>query len=318
MRADRLVSILLLLQTYGRMTASELAQRLEVSERTIHRDMEALGAAGVPVTAERGTGGGWRLMDDYRTNLTGLREEEIAALFLAAPGRILDDLGLRRASEGALIKLLASLPGVNRRTAEYFRERIHIDTAGWHPNGESADALPALQEAVLQDRKAKILYEKGGGTTAERIVDPLGLVIKGSVWYLIAAVDGEDVRTYRLSRIVACELLPDTFVRPADFRLASYWDASTERFVSNLPRFEATLLVDAECAYHVGLWKYAKVLHRGEPGEDGRIPYRIRFQTEEEACRYALGLGANAELTEPAELRERIAELAAQAAERYR
>jgi predicted DNA-binding transcriptional regulator YafY len=323
MRADRLVSILLLLQTYGKLTAGELAKRLEVSERTIHRDMEALGAAGIPVVAERGTGGGWRLMDEYRTNLTGLREEEIAALFLATPERALSDLGLRQASEGALIKLLASLSGAGRRTAEYFRERIHIDTEGWHPTNDRADALPVLQEALLEERKVKLWYDKGSGRgnesrePAERTVDPLGLVLKGNVWYAVAGVDG-DIRTYRVSRIVRCEPTGEPAARPAGFRLAEYWDHSKERFVANLPRFEAKLLVRPAVEPVVRYWPFAKTLHRGEPDRDGRIPYEVRFQTEEEAWRCALALGSDGELTEPAELREQIAAMAKMTVAQYR
>src|SRR5712692_1757631 len=132
MRADRLLSIVLLLQIHRRMTAHALAQRLEVSDRTIYRDMDALSAAGIPVYAERGTGGGCALLEAYRTNLTGLNEAEIQALFLTGPSRLLADLGLRSASEAALIKLLAALPSMSRRQAEYARQRIHVDVASWH------------------------------------------------------------------------------------------------------------------------------------------------------------------------------------------
>src|SRR5579859_2430938 len=131
MRADRLLSIMLLLQVHRRLTASDLARRLEVSERTIHRDMEALGTSGIPVTAERGTGGGWRLLEPYQTTLTGLNEAEIQALFLAKPAHLLADLGLARAGEAAYIKLLAALPALGRHDAQDVRQRIHIDPTGW-------------------------------------------------------------------------------------------------------------------------------------------------------------------------------------------
>src|SRR5258708_39010288 len=150
MRADRLVSILLLLQVNRRTTARELAKRLEVSERTIHRDMDALGSAGVPVTAERGSGGGWGLMEAYKTNLTGLNHAEIQALFLTKPPQLLSDLGLHQASEGALIKLLAALPAMSRRDAEYARQRIHIDTAGWGNTPVGAASRPGLQAGIWQ------------------------------------------------------------------------------------------------------------------------------------------------------------------------
>src|SRR3954452_14821897 len=206
MRADRLLSILLLMQTHRRLTAGALAERLEVSTRTIHRDMEALSMAGVPVYAERGAGGGWVLPDSFRTDVTGLTEAEIQALFVSMPARLLADLGLRQASEGALVKLLAALPAVARHDAEQARRRIHIDGAGWHQSAETVPALGAVQEAVWLDRKIGLSYQRGDGTTIGRVVDPLGLVAKGRLWYLVAAVDGAP-RTYRVSRVLAAEIL---------------------------------------------------------------------------------------------------------------
>jgi predicted DNA-binding transcriptional regulator YafY len=256
-------------------------------------------------------------MDDPRTDLPGLHEAEIASLFLAAPDKALGDLGWRRASEGAIIKLLAALPGVGRRTAEFVRERIYLDSNGWKESEEKVDALPALLEAILQENKVLIAYEKGGDAPAERLVAPLGLVMKGTVWYLIGSVDDGEPRTYRISRIVRCEPTEERAVRPANFRLSDYWEASTERFVARLPRFEATLRVDPEYEYFVRMWKYATVLERKSEDAEGWIECRVRFQTEEEACRLALALGAHGELTEPPGLRGRVARMAAETAEWY-
>src|SRR5712691_4174354 len=206
MRADRLLSVLLLLQVHRRLTARELAKRLEVSERTIHRDMDALSAAGFPVFAERGIGGGWMLVEGYRTNLTGLNKDEIQALFLTKPLRVLADLGLEKASNAALIKLSAALPSAHRDGAEHARQRIHVDVTGWNRSNESIEFLPALQEAIWQERKLKFSYQRGGGCDAvERLADPLGLVAKGSVWYLVAGVEGE-IRSYRVSRVSGAAL----------------------------------------------------------------------------------------------------------------
>ncbi len=216
MRADRLLSILLLLQVHQRITARDLAQRLEVSERTIHRDMDILSGAGIPVTAERGAGGGWALLDDYRTDLTGLNAAEIQTLFLATPTRLLADLGLRQAADAALIKLLAALPSVARQGAEYARQRIHVDAAGWQQSRDDVPILPLLQEAIWQERRVALGYRRGDGTTVERVVDPLGLVAKGSLWYLIAAADGE-TRTYRVSR-VGSAVITDERCAPGRFR----------------------------------------------------------------------------------------------------
>src|SRR5262247_3384222 len=161
MRADRLLSIMLMLQAHRRITARALADRLEVSERTIHRDMESLSAAGVPVVAERGLGGGWSLLGEYRTNLTGLNEAEIQALFLARSPQLLDDLGLGKAAEAAFIKLFATVPPAMRRDAESASRRIYVDGAGWNQGEESAPLLRLLQEAVLRDRAVRFRYQRG-------------------------------------------------------------------------------------------------------------------------------------------------------------
>jgi predicted DNA-binding transcriptional regulator YafY len=222
-RADRLLSILLLLQVNRRMTAGELALRLEVSERTIHRDMEALSMAGVPVFAERGLGGGWALAEAYRTNLTGLNTAEVQSLFVSTP----PDLGLQKAAEGALIKLLSAVPTMSRRDAEYASQRIHVDITGWKQNAEDISALPALQQAVWQESKVRVSYGESDGPPVDRIVNPLGLVAKGSVWYFVGSVDGE-LRTFRVSRIRGVELLDQRAARPAGFDLAAYWEKSTD------------------------------------------------------------------------------------------
>src|SRR5260221_12970892 len=184
MRADRLLSILLILQAHGRMTARELAQRLEVAERTIHRDMEALSTAGIPVTAERGIGGGWNLLENYRTNLTGLTEAEIQALFLIGPAHVLADLGLHKASEAALIKLFAALPAINRRNAEYIRQRIHVDVAAWHTTEEAVPYLSTLQKAHWQGRNLHLAYRRSDATFS-RLFDPLELFAKRRSWALV-------------------------------------------------------------------------------------------------------------------------------------
>src|ERR687894_241918 len=162
MRADRLFSIVLLLQSHRQLTARSLARRLEVSERTIHRDMDALSGAGIPVVAERGTGGGWSLLGEYRTNLTGLNEDEIQSLFVSKPSsRLLADLNLEKAAEGAFLKLLAALPSVYRRGAEQARQRIYVDVKGWNRAEETVPLLHVLQDAIWHERKLRIAYGQG-------------------------------------------------------------------------------------------------------------------------------------------------------------
>jgi predicted DNA-binding transcriptional regulator YafY len=309
MRADRLLSVLLLLQVHRRLTARELAQRLEVSERTIHRDMDALSAAGFPVFAERGSGGGWMLVEGYRTNLTGLNKDEIQALFLTKPLRLLADLGLEKASDAALLKLSAALPSSHRDSAEQARQRIHIDLSGWNRSSESIEFLPAVQEAIWQERKVRITYQRGGGCDpVQRLVDPLGLVAKGSVWYLVAAVEG-DLRSYRVSSISGIEQTGDPCVRPKNFDLASFWEQSTARFKASLPQYQTTVRVSPE-AYPFMRFagRFARILQTDTSNADGWIRVKLRFDVEEMAIGYALSFGAKLEVLEPETLRNKVIE----------
>jgi predicted DNA-binding transcriptional regulator YafY len=310
MRADRLLSIMLNLQVHRRLTARQLAQKMEVSERTIHRDMEALSVAGVPVTAERGAGGGWMLMEGYRTNLTGLNEAETQTLFLLKPSQLLNDLGLNKASEAALIKLLAALPSLSRRNAEYARQRIHVDVTGWSRAEESVPHLHTLQEAIWRERKLSFTYGQSDECLAERLVDPLGLVAKGSVWYLVADAAGE-IRSYRVSRIQRATILDEPSARPPDFDLAAYWEQSSRKFKATLPRYQATVRVHPSIFPRLRYaGRFAHVEHVGEPDDDGWIRVRLRFDVEEMACEYALSFGAQLEVVEPPALREKVVRMA--------
>jgi predicted DNA-binding transcriptional regulator YafY len=292
------------------MTARALAQRLEVSGRTIRRDMEALSAAGVPVYAQRGAGGGWVLTDGFRTDVTGLTESEIQALFVSTPPRLLADLGLEKASDAALVKLLAALPSVARRDAEQVRQRIHVDGAGWYQSAEAVPHLATLQEAVWIDRKVRLRYRRGDGTSVDRVVEPLGLVAKGRLWYLVAGVDG-DPRTYRVSRVEAAEIRDEPATRPPDFDLATFWARSAAELVGSLPRYPITVRVAPEAVRR--LWipgAYARVEQVGEPEPDGWHTVRLLLQTESEACSYVLGFGPLMEVVEPVPLRERVVRVA--------
>jgi predicted DNA-binding transcriptional regulator YafY len=310
MRADRLLSILLLLQVHRRVTARELAARLEVSPRTIHRDMEALGMAGVPVVAERGSHGGWSLVEEYRTNLTGLNKDEAQALFLIQPSRMLADLGFDKASDAALIKLLAALPAAHRIDAEYARQRIHIDPSGWHRADEAVAALPVIQQAIWQGRRLRFIYKGGPCADAERVVDPLGLVAKGSAWYLVAAVEGTP-RSYRVSRVAEATLSDEPCARPKGFDLAAFWAASTASFRASLPRYQATLRVAPEVLPRLSYaGRFARIEQTGEPDGDGWAEVRLRFDVEEMAIEYALSFGARVEVIAPPGLRDKVIEMA--------
>ena len=219
MKADRLLSTLLLLQAHGRLTGRELARRLEVSGRTVHRDMEALSAAGVPVFALRGARGGWQLDDDWRTRVPGLDEAELRAMLMAQP-RIIGESRLAAAAERAFAKLMAALPVPLRERAASIRQRLHVDTTGWRATTEDLAMLPIVQDAVSRDRKLAIRYVGADRERVERTVDPLGLVAKGNAWYLVAH-SSHGFRTYRVSRIEEATLVDAPSERPADFDLAA-------------------------------------------------------------------------------------------------
>jgi predicted DNA-binding transcriptional regulator YafY len=304
MRADRLLSILLLLQSKGRMTAQSLAKRLEVSERTILRDMDALSGAGVPVLAERGAHGGWRLMDGYQTKLTGLTSPEIQTLFLGRPPKVLADLGLKDAAEAAWIKLQAALPIEVRAQAESVRQRILVDPRGWRDVGDSILPLPIVLDTLWRQRRLKFVYEKLPEPGYERVVDPLGLVARGSAWYLVAAKQS-DLRTYRVSRIRDAVALDEPSNRPPDFDLAAYWEKSSTAFRDQLPRYNATYLVDPSIMDRIRWYRGSRL--QEEPTDGERIRVHLRFEAEHEAVMFALSFGARAELVEPAHLRAQIA-----------
>ncbi|GIW06672.1 MAG: transcriptional regulator [Dehalococcoidia bacterium] len=305
MRADRLLAIVLLIQRHGRLSARALADRLEVSPRTILRDMDALSAAGVPVYAERGAAGGWSLAGSYRLEPPLLSDEEIQSLLLSGPARPLRDLGLAGASGTAVVKLLAALPEMSRRAAEQARERILIDTASWRRSAEPAPALPAIHEALWRDRRIELVYRRDHDTVT-RVVDPLGLVMKGDRWYLVAATDGEP-RTYRVSRVARATALPEPVTRPPRFDLAVYWERSTDEFIANLPRFPLVARVAPSAVHRLSFpGSYARVESLGEPDHDGWRTVHLVLETEDEAVAYALGFGAALRVIEPETVRERV------------
>lgn len=310
MKADRLLSMLLLLQAHGRLTGRQLATRLEVSERTVHRDMEALCAAGVPVYALRGARGGWQLEENWRTQVPGLDESELRALLMAQP-RALGDARLAHAAERALGKLMASLPATMREQAASIRQRLFVDSAGWRGTSENLSMLPVVQDAVSRDRRLAITYWRRGGECVERTIDPLGLVAKGSTWYLVAqTTDG--YRTYRVSRIEQATLLELPSERPADFDLAAYWTESAARFEEALPRYRTRLRIEPGTARWLKMWRVGWTQETEDPPPaDGWITLRMVFDTEDEACFVVLGLGRRVDVLEPDALRTRVATEAA-------
>jgi predicted DNA-binding transcriptional regulator YafY len=313
MRADRLLSILLLLQVHGRLTTRELAQRLGVSGRTIHRDMGALSVAGVPVVSDRGVTGGWSLLEEYQTRLTGLNLAEIQALALTRPPQVLADLGLEQASDAAFIKLLAALPLLGRRNAEDMRQRIYVDMTGWKSFSDEAPFLSTVQDALWADRRLKICYQRNDGQSVERTVDPLGLVAKLNIWYLVAAVDGEP-RTYRISRLQQVENIDEPCQRPAKFNLAAFWQQSTSDFKASLPRYQVSLRVAPGFLERLRFpARYARIENITEPDPPDPTGWKLAslcFESESDAAAGVLSFGAQVEVLDPPELRNRVIELA--------
>jgi predicted DNA-binding transcriptional regulator YafY len=315
MRASRLLSLLLLLQSRGRMTAQELADELEVSVRTVYRDVEALGASGVPVYADRGPAGGYRLVDGYRTRLTGLTTEEADSLFLAGMPGPAAELGLGAVVAAAQLKVLAALPPELRSRASRIGERFHLDAPGWFRGNEGTPHVAAIAEAVWQQRRLRIRYVRWAQVEVERIVEPLGLVLKAGNWYLVARTD--DLRTYRVSRVLELTALDESFDRPEGFDLAEYWAGWSERFEQRMYPMRVTVRLTPNglrsAQVLLGLVA-ARELKDVEP-EGEWTTVRVPVESLEHALVDLLRLGPEVDVVEPPELRDRvIARIAAMAA----
>jgi predicted DNA-binding transcriptional regulator YafY len=316
-----LVNVLLLLQTRSRMTAAELGEELEVSVRTIYRDVEALSEAGVPIYAERGPHGGVRLVDGYRTRLTGLTAEEAEAVFLSGLPGPAAELGLGTVVAAARLKVMAALPPELRARASRIAERFHLDAPGWFQMSEELPHLEMLASAVWQSNRVKILYRRGErGGVVEREVDPLGLVLKGGVWYLVARAD-VNIRTYRVSRILEVAVHAERFERPEGFDLADHWDRSTSAYEQGADHVELTVRMAAErmdtFAGLAGSRAMNAATRIPDPDFPGQVRLTVTFTWVDEAVGLALRLGSHVEVLEPEWLRRSIFESASAIVARY-
>ncbi|MFC9895967.1 helix-turn-helix transcriptional regulator [Nocardia sp. NPDC127579] len=321
MRASRLVQLLLLLQTRGRVTAPELAGALEVSIRTVYRDVEALSEAGVPVYSEPGRSGGIRLVDGYRTRLTGLTSEEADAVLLAGLPGAAADLGLGTVLATAQLKVLAALPPELRGRATRVAERVHIDVPGWFHRPDETPTLATLADALWHDRRLLVRYGRKD-RVVERRLDPLGLVLKAGTWYLVAQQDAA-VRSYRVSRILEAAALDEFFTRPDDFDLAAHWARAQEEFALSMLRVRARCRIRADQVRLLRLsFEPAAVTAAAasmtEPDADGWVELDLASESYEVLLHSILPLGAAAEVLEPPELRARLAEISAAMAANYR
>jgi predicted DNA-binding transcriptional regulator YafY len=292
-RASRLVSFLLVLQTRGQLTAAELAERLEVSERTVQRDAQALAEAGVPIASVRGPAGGYRLDRGYRTKLTGLDTGEAEALFVGPAA----ELGLGRELAAARLKVLASLPSEVQERASRAAQLFHVDMRGWFREEDRVPTLPVIAGALWRGRRLDIRYREGSAVVARRL-DPLGLVLKAGVWYLFARRRGVE-RVYRVSRIASARERAEPCERPPNFDLATAWAESSTAFERTRPYVEVTVRVPRR---EVRYLRGARVL------EDGERPTVVaQFDGLERAFHDLLSYGTYAEVLDPPELRERLA-----------
>ena len=314
MHASRLVAILLLLQTRGQLTARELADELEVSLRTIYRDLEGLAAAGIPVYADRGPTGGYRLVEGYRTRLTGLNADEAEALFLSGLGGATAQLGLGTVLAAAQLKVLAAMPPELRGRASRVRERFLLVAPGWFKEDEELPALATIAQAVWEGHRIQMRYDRRP-EPVERTVEPFGLVLKAGIWYLVARREGS-LRTYRVSRILEATELEETFERPTDFDLSAYWGSSTEIFESSLRQVEVRLRVRVDALdtlrYAIGSGRLEGL---PEPLPDDRRAWlEVTLLTEslDVAAEDLLRVGSRLEVLRPVELRERIERTAAE------
>jgi predicted DNA-binding transcriptional regulator YafY len=330
MRSSRLLSILLRLQLRGRVTAAELAREFEVAVRTVYRDLDALSAAGVPVHAERGRGGGIVLAPGWRTALTGLTGAEARSVPLAGLHSAARDLGLAGEAADVQLKLLASLPPDAAADAGRIAERFHVDPLPWYHRPQALPLLPALAAAVWEGRQVRVRYASWVGE-AERTLSPLGLVLKGGLWYLVARPPGRGAkaaapRTYRASGIQSLSVLATPARRPPGFVLAVHWPQSVADFESRLMAGRARVRLSPEGlsilrAVQPAAAEWAERTQRpirGARARPGWIEAELPTEPDEYAARQLLRLGTEVEVLAPAALRAAVAREAAAVARRHR
>ncbi len=306
MRADRLLMLIMLLQTRGKLTATTLAEELGVSRRTILRDVDALSLAGVPVYAEGGHGGGIALDENYRTSLNGLHTSEVQALFVANTDSVLRDVGLNEAAQQVWLKLIAGLPTSHRLTAEHIQQRVMIDPTWWWHDSQTPAFWDDLQRAVYEDYLIDMTYEHYNGDMSRGVLAPHSLVNKASHWYLVTLRD-DDFRTYRVTRFHQVTLLDKRFTRRTDFNLQHYWQDQVQAFTERVGEYRCTLRVHPDRVPFVkwlttGRWEVI-----GE-SDDGWQALQFTFDTDVLAKMLVFGLGTHCNVVAPPELAQSVVE----------
>jgi predicted DNA-binding transcriptional regulator YafY len=323
-RASRLLSILLTLTVRGRVSAAQLAHELEVSLRTIYRDVEALNSAGVPIYSTRGRAGGFQLLDGYRTRLTGMTGDEADALFLAGVPGAAADLGLGSVLAATQLKLLAALPPELRDRASRIRDRFYLDAPGWLRETDAPPFLAIIADAVWTQRRLDVRYERANRAVGERCLDPLGLVLKAGTWYLVAVPqsgDGRGPRSYRVSRVLAAAVRDETFDRPTGFDLESFWAAYQRGYEKRV--YSETALVRLSPTGRELLFLLGSIAARraraqlSEPDAEGWTRTYVPIESVRHGQHALMQLGEHIEVLEPVELRGLIAASARELAARY-
>lgn len=321
MRADRLISLLLALQAKRRLTAAELATKLEVSERTIYRDIDALSFAGIPIYTQSGPNGGVFLDEGYRTSLARLTHSEIQSLILGTENPQLEDLGLSYTSEETLLKLLAALPSMQRDEAERMRQRFYIDPIDWFQQEASHECLPLLQQTVWESIEVRFSYQRRDGQVSIRTVQPYGLVAKSQAWYLVGADSDDTIKTFHVSRIFDVRLCENRFERRTNFDLIHYWKQSSQAYEHNLSidvaSIETIVKIDPEVRWFFTTGLPKRHMEIGNADEQGWVTLQVEFSSLISARQMILGLGDQIEIIEPVWLRDEIIQTLKRNIDRY-
>ncbi|HWE46756.1 MAG TPA: YafY family protein [Caulobacteraceae bacterium] len=317
MRASRLLSILITLQLHGRASARELAERFEVSRRTIFRDVDELSAAGVPIYAERGAAGGFALLDGWRTQLTGMTPGEAEALAFTGLPKTAADLGLGAEAMAAHLKLLAALPSTTSEAARRTADRFHLDPTPWHRRPSTSPVLRTLAQAVWETRRVRVEYESWDKVSV-RVLEPLGVVLKGGEWYFVALRRGHPA-IHRLDKVKALTLLDETFKRPRRFDLGAAWGDAVESFEASLRRDRAVLRAQPEAMSRLDRLgaDMAQPLRAATPDANGVREAEVVIESVGYAASLILGFGAAIEVVSPPALRDEIVERAKSVAKLY-
>lgn len=300
MKADRLISILMLLQLHKQLTASDLAKRLEVYVRTIYRDIESLSSLGIPIFTDRGTNGGIRLLGDYKTSLSGINKNEIYSLFLPSGDKILEDLGIEKLKGSTILKILGDSSIDQIKEVENIQNYIYIDMNTWNKNpvNINKDILFILQKGIWNSNILKIIYRKIN-ETKEVILKPFGLVCKRGTWYVIGE-NNDIIKTYKVSSIESAILEKEKFDRPKDFNLENYWKCSTSKFRDLVPKYNFTFKVNPCIINHIKSRPFITILK-----EDGNY-IDINFDSLFQGIEFAFGYGKNIEIIHPIEAVDEI------------